>query len=119
MIDRKSVQDWLDRYVGAWRSYDREAIEALFTADAEYRYHPYDAEPVIGGPAIADSWLEEQDEPGSWDAAYQPHMVEGDWATAVGTTTYGDGRTYWNLWELNFAPDGRCSRFVEWYMQQP
>ena len=118
MTDRKSVQDWLDRYVAAWRSYDREDIEALFTPDAEYRYHPYD-EPLVGGAAIADSWLEEQDEPGTWNANYQPHLVEGDWATAVGTTTYGDGRIYHNMWELGFAADGRCQRFVEWFMRRP
>ncbi|CAN5144554.1 hypothetical protein BH18ACT5_BH18ACT5_08420 [soil metagenome] len=118
MTDRKSVQEWLDQYVAAWRSYDREDIEALFTADAEYRYHPYD-EPLVGGAAIADSWLEEKDEPGTWDATYQPHLVEGDWATAVGTTTYGDGRVYLNMWELGFAADGRCQRFVEWFMRRP
>ncbi|MCA1735869.1 MAG: nuclear transport factor 2 family protein [Actinobacteria bacterium] len=118
MIDRQAVQDWLNRYVAAWSSYERSAIEALFTEDAEYRYHPYD-EPVVGNAAIADDWLEEKDEPGSWNANYQPHLVEGDWATAVGTTTYGDGRFYWNMWELTFAPDGRCQRFVEWFMKQP
>jgi len=31
---------WLDDYVAAWRSYDPEAIGALFSEDAEYRYHP-------------------------------------------------------------------------------
>jgi len=118
VIDRQAVQDWLNGYVAAWSSYDRSAIEALFTEDAEYRYHPFD-EPVVGNAAIADNWLEEKDEPGSWNANYQPHLVEGDWATAVGTTTYGDGRFYWNMWELTFAPDGRCLRFVEWSMKQP
>lgn len=117
-MTRSDVQAWLDRYVDAWRSYDRDSIESLFTEDAEYRYHPYD-EPIVGARAIADSWLEEQDEPGSWSATYQPHLVEGSWASATGTTTYGDGRTYWNMWELEFAPDGRCRRFVEWFMRQP
>ncbi|MGH8959337.1 MAG: hypothetical protein ACRDVK_11780, partial [Acidimicrobiia bacterium] len=75
-MTRADVQGWLDRYVDAWRSYHRESIESLFTEDAEYRYHPYD-EQLVGGRAIADSWLEEQDEPGSWAASYQPHLVEG------------------------------------------
>lgn len=41
-MDREVFQRWLDGYVDAWRSYRHEAIEALFSADAEYRYHPWD-----------------------------------------------------------------------------
>ena len=40
------VQDWLDRYIAAWRSYDPAAIGDLFADDAAYRYHPWDDEPV-------------------------------------------------------------------------
>ncbi len=117
-MTRSDVQAWLDRYVAAWNSYDRASIEALFTEDAEYQYHPYD-EPLVGASAIADSWLGDQDEPGSWSASYRPHLVEGNKATATGTTSYEDGRTFWNMWEMEFAPDGRCQRFVEWFMRQP
>ena len=42
-MTRDDVPRWLDRYVEAWRSYDPDAIRALFSADAEYRYHPWDA----------------------------------------------------------------------------
>ena len=45
MIDRAGVDGWLDDYVAAWKSYDRDAIGAFFADDVEYRYHPYD-EPV-------------------------------------------------------------------------
>ena len=34
-MDTSAVQDWLDRYVAAWRANQPEAIEALFTADAD------------------------------------------------------------------------------------
>lgn len=117
-MSRADVQAWLDGYVAAWRSYDRASIESLFSEDAEYRYHPYD-EPLVGASAIADSWLSSQDAPGSWSASYQPHLVEGNKATATGTTTYQNGRIFWNMWELEFTPDGRCRRFVEWFMRQP
>ncbi|HJU80427.1 MAG TPA: nuclear transport factor 2 family protein [Acidimicrobiia bacterium] len=117
-MTRADVQAWLDGYVAAWRSYDRASIESLFSEDAEYRYHPYD-DPLVGASAIADSWLSSQDAPGSWSASYQPHLVEGNKATATGTTTYQDGRIFWNMWELEFTPDGRCRRFVEWFMRQP
>jgi hypothetical protein len=39
-VDRAHVQDWLHLYVAAWISYDPAEIAALFSADAEYRYHP-------------------------------------------------------------------------------
>ena len=117
-MTRADVQAWLDGYVAAWRSYDRASIESLFSEDAEYRYHPYD-EPLVGASAIADNWLSSQDAPGSWSASYQTHLVEGNKATATGTTTYEDGRIFWNMWELEFTPDGRCRRFVEWFMRQP
>ncbi len=71
------VQEWLDAYVEAWRSYDAEAIGALFSDAAEYRYHPYD-EPLRGCRAIVDSWLGDRDEPGSWEASYAPLRIAGD-----------------------------------------
>ena len=36
------VARWLDDYVEAWRTYDPDAIVALFAEEIEYRYHPYD-----------------------------------------------------------------------------
>src|SRR4051795_5439460 len=55
-MDHGTAQDWLDRYVAAWLAYDRELIEALFSEDVEYRYHPYD-DPIVGRDAVVASWL--------------------------------------------------------------
>ena len=88
-MDRPALQRWLDGYVAAWRSNDAGAIGDLFTADAEYRYHPAD-EPVFGRDAIVASWLEEPDETGTWDAWYEPFAVEGDRGVATGVSTYFD-----------------------------
>jgi ketosteroid isomerase-like protein len=118
-VTREQVQDWLDRYVAAWRSYDEAEIRALFAPDATYAYHPYD-EPERGVDAIVATWLDDRDAPGSWDAAYAPALVEGDDAIATGRTSYRDGgRVYSNLFELSFDPGGRCTRFVEWYVRHP
>ncbi len=57
-------QEWLDRYVGAWKSYDPTDIGNLFAENAEYRHHPAD-EPVRGRAAIIANWLDDRDEPGS------------------------------------------------------
>jgi hypothetical protein len=115
------VQAWLDAYVEAWRTYDPTSIAALFTEDATYAYHPWDEgeELVRGRDAIVANWLEELDQPGSWEAQYRPLLVEGERAVATGTTNYAGGDTYWNLWVLRFGEDGRCVEYVEWYMVPP
>ena len=117
-MTHEQAQAWLDAYVAAWRSYDRDAIEALFTEDASYAYHPYDA-PLSGAAAIADSWLDSRDEPGTWEASYTPALTAGDTVIAKGETRYTDGNVFSNLFELEFAADGRCTSFVEWYIHHP
>ena len=112
------VQSWLDRYVDAWRSNDRADIKALFADEATYKYHPWDP-PVEGSEAIADDWLANPDEPGSWEASYRPLVVNGNQAVTTGNSSYKNGRRYWNIWEVDFDDDGRCTRFVEWFMRQP
>ena len=112
------VQGWIDAYVEAWRTYDGAAISELFAQDATYRYHPYD-DPERGREAIVRSWTEEPDAPGSWEAEYRPLLIEGDRAVITGETRYRDGEVFSNLWVLEFDGEGRCSDFVEWYMQQP
>ena len=119
----QEVDRWLERYIDAWRSNDRGRIEALFTEDARYRYHPWD-EPIVGSAAIADAWLEDQDDPASWEASYRCHAADGDAAVAVGSSTYLDGagaaeKIYDNVYVLRFDADGRCSDFTEWFMKRP
>lgn len=117
-MTRDDVGAWLDRYVAAWRSYDRSAIGHLFAEDAQYRYHPYD-EPVVGRDAIVESWFEEPDEPGSFEAGYEPFAVDGDLAVAVGTSSYANGDVYDNVFTLRFDGDGRCAEFTEFFMKRP
>jgi ketosteroid isomerase-like protein len=119
-VTREQVQAWLDAYVEAWRSYDEAAIRALFADDVTYVYHPYD-EPLIGPAAIVESWLGDRDEPGTWEASYAPALLDGDTAIAKGETRYTvrGGAVFSNLFELDFDAAGRCTRFVEWYLQHP
>ncbi len=122
-MTRDDVQRWLDDYIDAWRSGDAAAIGTLFSADADYRYHPYD-EPVAGRDAIVADWLESPDAPGTWSGHYEPYTVDGDRAVAIGESRYtnpdGSFRTlYYNLWTLEFDSDGRCSDFVEYFMELP
>ncbi len=117
-MNHDELQRWLDAYLAAWRSYDRDEIAALFADNATYAYQPW-AEPLKGRAAIVDDWLDDPDDPGSWEADYRPLSVEGNRATATGQTRYAAGRTYWNLFVMAFNDDGQCTEFVEWYMLQP
>ena len=130
-LTHEAVQAWLDDYIHAWETYDAADVAALFTEDAEYRYHPFD-EPESGRDEIVFAWLNpggdpsRRDKPGTWVADYHPYALDGDRAVAVGTSTYvGDAtsgkvdRTYYNSWLLEFAPDGRCRSFIEYYMKAP
>lgn len=121
-MEAAQVKAWLDRYVASWESYDPSAIGDLFAQGAEYRYHPWD-DPVVGRDAIVADWLAERDEPGSFEARYEPFVVSGDTAVATGRSTYlenGDvTKVYENCYLLRFDPDGRCTSFVEYFMKRP
>ena len=132
MMDRAGVDGWLDDYVAAWKSYDRDAIGALFADDVVYRYHPYD-EPVRGRDSVVAAWREEaefpgasgRDEPGIYDGSYRAVAIDGDVAVAVGQSTYTDGpdgpvaEVYDNCFLLRFDAEGRCREFTEWFVKRP
>jgi ketosteroid isomerase-like protein len=120
-LDHAGFQDWLDRYVAAWKSYDPDAIGDLFSEDAEYRYHPQD-EPVRGRDAIVAGWLEDPDDPGTFDAHYEPLAIDGPTHVAIGWSRYfnaagelSDG--YSNVYVCRFDDAGRCSSFTEYWAQ--
>lgn len=114
----EAVTRWIDAYVDAWRSNEPESIAALFTEDATYAYHPWD-EPLQGREMIVADWLKEPDEPGSWEAEYRPLLVHDDRSIVTGITRYADGKTYSNLFVIDFDDEGRCAAFTEWYMRHP
>jgi ketosteroid isomerase-like protein len=133
-MDRSAVQAWLDRYVEAWKSYDPDQIASLFAENATYRYHPYDPEDEVvrGRDAIVRDWVEPEgnastrDAPGTYDALYQPYVVDGDRAVAVGTSSYWTDasrskldRIYYNVFLLRFDDSGRCVDFTEYFLKGP
>ena len=122
-MDEQAVAAWLDGYAQAWGTYDPDQIGALFSEDAEYWYNPFD-EPKRGREAIVASWLEEPDDPGTYEGSYRPVLVCGDRAVARGTSRYFDVAgavvdEYDNLFLLRFDADGRCAEYREWYMRKP
>ena len=121
MTDRRTVGDWIGRYLVAWDTNAPADIRALFTADAVYRFHPWD-EPVTGHDAITAAWLDGRDEVGDHSFAWEIVAVDGDTAVVQAHTAYtagsAKGRDYDNLWVLRLAPDGRATSFTEWYMER-
>ena len=127
-ITHETVQAWLDAYERAWETYDPEQIAALFSENAEYRWHPAD-EPVVGRDEIVRAWVAPEgdesgrDKPGTYLGEYRPYAVDGHRAVAIGTSTYWTDasrakleRVYYNNWLLEFDDDGRCRSFTEYYM---
>ena len=111
---------WLDAYVDAWRTYDRAAIEALFSEDATYLHHPWD-EPLVGRDAIVNDWIDNPDEAGTWAAEYRPWIVNGTDGVATGVSRYDDQdgqREYHNVFLCRFDADGRCREFTEIYLRR-
>jgi ketosteroid isomerase-like protein len=131
-VTREQVTRWLGDYVQAWKTYDRERIEALFAEDISYRYHPSD-EPIVGRDAVVGSWLgegdqpdaSERDEPGTFEAFYRCVAADDDMAVAIGSSSYKDSpdgpvaRVYDNCFVMRFDSEGHCSEFTEWFMQRP
>ncbi len=121
-MDRQGFQGWLDRYVEAWKTYDADQIGSLFSADAVYRYHPQD-EPLNGRKAIVENWLENKDDPGTYDAKYAPLAIDGDTLVASGWSRYfePDGTTvsdeYLNVYVCKFNDAGECTEFTEYWIQ--
>jgi SnoaL-like domain len=117
-MTHSALRAWLDAYVEAWRSYDEGAIGELFAESAVYRYHPWD-EPLAGRAAIVADWLADRDPDGSWEARYEPAVIEGERAVATGTTRYANGKVYDNVFLLAFDAAGRCAEFTELYAERP
>lgn len=116
------MQNWLDRYIAAWRANTAALIEELFTEGAVYRFHPYDEgdDVATGREAIVAAWLESPDDPDGWEARYRAFAVEGNRGVGVGTTRYlptadEPEEIFHNCFLLTFAEDGRCSEFTEFF----
>ncbi len=130
-MDHAAAQDWLDRYVTAWLTYEPELIRDLFSEDVVYRYHAYDDNPVVGRDAVVASWLGDEtatassrDPEGTYDASYAPAAVDADVVVATGISSYRDDpggpvvRVFHNCFVMRFDGDGRCRDFTEYYMRQ-
>jgi ketosteroid isomerase-like protein len=132
-MEKADVDRWLEGYVAAWKSYDRDEITALFSENVTYRYQPYEEPPTVGREAVVETWLGEghaegastRDDEGTYDGEYECVAVDGDVAVARGYSTYytepsgAVDKIYDNCFLMRFDSDGLCSEFTEFYMERP
>ena len=83
-MNQSDLQAWLNRYVEAWRTNDREQVESLFTEDAAYRYRPYggDSHANNGREAIVAAWLEDSGSAGQLGG--ELYALRGRWRSRGG-----------------------------------
>jgi ketosteroid isomerase-like protein len=111
-------QDLLTRFKQAWERRDPDAAVALFRADAEYRFDPFEP-PLVGANAIRAYWNEA--------AATQVHVdFDAERVWVVGTTVLaswhaaftrhasGERVRYRGFMTLELDEAGLVSRFREW-----
>ena len=110
--------DWVAGYVKAWGSNDPDDIAAIFTEDAVYEFSPDDPDKLRGREAIIAGWLDSKDEPGDWTFDWEVLAENDDLLIVQGRTDYPTEKLYDNLWVVRLAPDGRATRFTEWYMER-
>ena len=120
-MDRRQFQTWLDGYVDAWKTYDEGKIGALFSDDVEYRSHPL-MEPVRGRAGVVASWVDNKDDPGTYDAQYDVLAIDDDVHIANGASRYFDDAgklrdEYFNVYVCRFNSTGECTSFTEYWMQ--
>lgn len=117
-MEAKPFEVWVERYRAAWQSNDPDQIGALFSEDAKYFDKPA-ANPWVGRDEIVREWLQRKDEPGDTTFTWRLLAVEGGLGVVRAVTDYASsGNVYDNLWEIELDPEGRCSRFVEWFIQR-
>ena len=113
-VSREHAEAWVRDYVSAWTSYERNSIEALFSADAEYHEWPYETA-WIGRAAISRGWEERKEwQAGGWSFDWSVVALSGDTAAVRGTGVYEELGRFSNIWTVTFAADGRCRVFRMW-----
>ena len=121
-MERQAFQNWLDRYVEAWKTYDEQKINDLFADNVLYKYHPTDAG-LHGREEVVKSWLDNKDDPGTYDAKYGVLAIDGDTHVANGWSRYLDGPggdlrdEYFNVYICKFDAEGKCTEFIEYWIQ--
>ena len=114
----RDYADWLARYRRAWIERDADAASLLFTEDATYREHPFQAA-FTGRAAIRDYWSRVTASQTSVELRYGRSIVDGrrlavEWWANLQTN---DGPvTLAGEFLLLFAESGECRELREYWV---
>ncbi|MGH3345645.1 MAG: YybH family protein [Nocardioides sp.] len=119
-LDRRAVEQWVDRYERLWRTSGTAGLAELFDPAATYRTSPW-GPPIVGLADIAHFWDSEREGADEeFTMASEVVAVDGDAAVVRVEVEYAETGDRWrDLWVLTFAEDGRCSSFEEWPFAPP
>jgi ketosteroid isomerase-like protein len=116
-MTESEVRAWMEGYIKAWSSNDRDDIGQLFTSKGNYFTAPY-RQPWSGRENIINGWLDHKDEPGEYEFDYEIMGVSGDTGFVRGWTSYvKEDKDYSNLWVIRLDDNGQCYEFIEWWMR--
>jgi hypothetical protein len=111
LLTAETVTSWINEYVRAWETNDRDDIGALFTEDAEYHEGPFDTE-WIGREDIIEGWRSRWGwQQGGWTFESTITSIDGLTAVVTGIGHYTELGDFDNVWTVSFNEFGRCTRF--------
>jgi hypothetical protein len=115
-------ETWLRGYKRAWEGRDSAAAAALFTADAEYYWTPFDP-PQKGKEAIAAVWSAAVQ--GQRDIAFEYSALTtagargtAHWHASFESVPAGSPVELDGILIAEFAAAGQCRIFREWWHQR-
>ncbi len=110
------VQQWLERYIKAWRTAGVALLDELFTDDVMYIASPW--RPAISGIKNVKAMWQKTRAGADEVFTIQTQIIATENQVAVVRVEVhyaDDDPSQWrDLWILNFATDGRCAKFEEW-----
>ena len=118
-VEYAQAGELLAAYGRAWETFDGDAWTELFTEDAVYHEHPFEP-PLTGHNQIRAYLLEAAQTQREVEFTVERHWVSGDTVLAawhagfVRTATAARVRIA-GFMTIEVAPDGRVSRFREWW----
>jgi hypothetical protein len=113
-MDARTVDNWIDTYILAWRTPGTEDLSGIFTDDVSYQTSPFKP-PMKGLKELATFWEESRSDPDEeFTMTHEPVANEGDFSVVKVDVQYKNGEHWKDIWIMQFDALGRCFSFEEW-----
>lgn len=114
-----SIQNWVDKYVEAWRSKAPSKLYYIFSGKVSYKESPW-SQAIKGLSDLQDFWEQACSRQGSFKLQSKVVAVEGNTAVVRLNIHYTtDTPSRWrDLWILTFEDEGLCSSYEGWPLPQ-